>query len=103
MLLKAFLPQPWQAVPWGIALIAQCWLIPARLNDAGRRPWLPLMILAAVAGVVWLLGQWAVRQDQGDGGDGIGLLYAMASIVLIFISAAILIVWPGLLPSRPST
>ena len=96
LMCQGFISLPWQ-LPWGIAAIVQCYLIPSRLNDAGRKPWLPLIVVAAVIGAISLLGAWAGK----EGSDGAGLVYAMVSVALVVVTAPALIIWPGLLPSRP--
>ncbi len=100
LLLSLLIPVPWQ-LPWGIVGVAQCYLIPSRLNDAGRKPWLPLVAIAPAAIAISALGAWAVREDLQVGGDGAGLIYAGASVCLVIIVGAALIIWPGLLRSRP--
>jgi hypothetical protein len=101
LVLKALTGLPWQ-LTLAIAAIAECYLIPSRLSDAGRRPWLPLVAIAAVVVAIWLLGAWAVKADDHAGrGDGAGLIYATASIAIVMLVGAALIVWPGLLPSKP--
>ena len=88
-------------VPWQFALggaaIAQCYLVPTRLNDAGGKPWLPFVILALLAGAIWASGVWAAEEV---GGDGRGLLWGMTSIVVSAFTGAVLIIWPGFLPTR---
>ena len=101
LLLQLMLPViPWQGTS-GVAAIAQLYLIPSRLNDAGRRPWLPLVIVGAVVGALWLLGQLAAALDDGTQGDGLGLLWAMLGAAVSGLTGATLIIWPGLLPGRP--
>jgi uncharacterized membrane protein YhaH (DUF805 family) len=93
----------WQ-IWWGIAAVAQCFLLPARMIDAGWKWWVaPLVIIAVVAAVfltIHLLANWAVREGQAGGGDGAGLLYAMISLSLAAVCATALVVLPGVFPSR---
>ena len=101
LLLQLMLPAiPWQLTS-GIAAIAQLYLIPSRLNDAGRRPWVPLVIVGAIVGTLWMLGQLAAALDDGTRGDGLGLLLAMLGAAAIGLTGVTLIIWPGLLPSQP--
>jgi len=92
------------AIPWQLTattvLIAQLYLIPSRLKDAGRKPWLPLVVVGGVVGALWLLGQLVAALDDGTG-DGLGLLWVMLGVVVSCLTAAALIIWPGLLPSQP--
>jgi hypothetical protein len=66
----------------GLAAI-QLVLVAGRLWDAGQKPWLALAPPALTV-AVWLIGMsWATG---GDGGDGDGLMAALAAAVACLVS-----------------
>ena len=73
-------------------------LVGWRLWGSGRWLWLALVPPASTMAVWWLLMRWAIADDATMGGDGGGLLAAMASIVWCVIVYLAVGMWAGLRP-----
>jgi hypothetical protein len=74
-------------------------LVGWRLWIAGRWPWIALVPPMSTAALWYLLGHWAIAEDLKVGGDGAGLLAAMASLVWCLVAYVAAAVWVGFRPT----